>query len=273
MGIITVTTQAELDAAVVDAAEIIHIKSPAGVWLSISKYGSSTVEASGSSTVRAYGSSTVRASGSSTVEAYDSSTVRAYGSSTVEASGSSTIRAYDSSTIRAYDSSTVEAYGSSTVRASSHVAVHLHSARATVDGGRVIDVSALDLTDPATWCEHHGVDTKDGTAVLYKALGDDLVAGKGYNRPTLYALGAEVTAPDWRDDSSCGGGLHLSPTPHQAADYRDRAARYLRCTAPLAGLRPIVDGGTPKCKVQALTVTCEVDAFGRELAGEPTPVV
>ena len=166
------------------------------------------------------------------------------GSATVEASGSATVRAYDTAT----------------VRAGSHVAVHLHSGQARVTGGVLIDVSSLDLTDARTWCEHHGVDIVDGRAVLYKALGDDLTAGQGYGRPTVYTVGTNLVAEDWRDNNQCGGGLHLSPTAHQAGAYHDNATRWLRCTADLADVRPI-DGGIPKCKVRALTV---VDTYTRE---------
>ncbi|MFZ1285644.1 MAG: hypothetical protein WAR57_01240, partial [Candidatus Phosphoribacter sp.] len=63
----TVTTQAELDAALAANADNIAIRSPRGMWLHV--YGSATVEAYGSATVWAYGSATVWA--------YDSSTVKA----------------------------------------------------------------------------------------------------------------------------------------------------------------------------------------------------
>jgi hypothetical protein len=246
--------------------------------------GSATVHASGSATVRAYGSATVRASGSATVSAYDSATVRASGSATVRASGSATVsasgsatvsasgsatvRAYGSATVRASGSATVHASGSATVRATRHVAVHLHDAQAAVTGGVIIDVSALDLEDTTTWIAHHGVEVVDGRAVLYKALGDDLTAGADYGMPTVYTAGTEVTAADWRDDHDCGGGLHLSPTPVHATDYRLDATRWMRCTAPVEELRPIV-GGTAKAKVRTVRVEAEVDLHMRELAATP----
>ena len=265
-----VTTQAELDAAITQDDVCVHVKSPAGAWLFVS--GSATVEAYDSATVQAYDSATVRAYDSATVRAYGSATVQAYDSATVRASGSATVQAYDSATVRAYGSATVQAYGSAGVHAhhrakvtaGPHVAVHLHSGQATVAGGVLIDLTALDLTDPQTWCDHHGVQIAHGRAVLYKALGDDLIAGKGYGTPVMYAIGADIIAPDWRDDSRCGGGLHLSPTAGQASVYRDGATRWLRCTTDLSDLRPI-SGGTPKCKVRALRVEAEVDAFMREL--------
>jgi hypothetical protein len=59
---------------------------------------------------------------------------------------------------------TVRAYDSATVEASSHVAVHLHSAGATVAGGVVINISTLDLAQPAIWADYHGVEVEDGLA-------------------------------------------------------------------------------------------------------------
>ena len=78
-----------------------------------------------------------------------------------------------------------------------------------------------------------------------------------------YAPGETPEAPDWRDDTSCGGGLHFSPTPRQASDYLWGATRWVKVGVELATLRPILDGGTPKCKVPKVVVPCvEVDING-----------
>ena len=139
MSIRSVTTQAELDQAVVDGIDWIEIRSERGVWI------------------------TVRACGLSTVAAYDSSTVVAYGSSTVAA----------------YDSSTVRAYGSSTVTARSGVAGHLHSASAKLSGGVINDhTKEADMT-PAQWCDYHGVTVTDGIAYVYKAVNDQWTTSHG----------------------------------------------------------------------------------------------
>jgi hypothetical protein len=242
----------------------------------VQAYGSATVRASGSATVQASGSATVEASGSATVQAYGSATVRAYGSATVRAYGSATVEAYGSATVEASGSATVEAsgsatvqaYDSATVQASTQVAVHLHSAKAKVSGGVLMDLTKLDLTDPATWCGHHGVKIADGMAALYKALGNDLVAGQQHGNPYTYEVGAELVCADWRDDHSCGGGLHLGPTPFQAGKYHSNPTRWMRCMTPLESLRPIL-GDWPKCKVERLTVVAEVDSFGRDIAKQP----
>ncbi|AYF30636.1 hypothetical protein CSH63_24965 [Micromonospora tulbaghiae] len=147
--------------------------------------------------------------------------------------------------------------------------MHLHSGQATVTGGVLIDLTQLDLANPAAWCDHHGVTVTDGTAVLYKALGDDLTAGQEYGKPTVYTVGQTVTCDDWRDDDDCGGGLHFSPTPHQASQYHYNATRWLAVEVDVATLRPI-DGGTPKAKAPSCRVLREVDAFGRLIAGEVT---
>jgi hypothetical protein len=290
-----VRSQTELNQAVADKVDWIEICSPQGVWIevracdsstvracdsstvraydssTVRAYDSSTVRAYGSSTVRAYDSSTVTACDSSTVTAYGSSTVRAYGSSTVTACGSSTVRAYDSSTVtaygsstvRAYGSSTVTAYGSSTVTASSHTAVHLHSGRANITGGVLIDHTAVDQSAPATWASYHGAQlANEDTVTVYKAVRTDLRSGHG----ALYTIGAEVTCDDWRDTNECGNGLHFSPSPAQALSYDFQATRFLECTVNLSDLRPLTDSGTAKAKTRRAFVVREVDIAGRPIA-------
>ena len=296
----TVTTQAELDAALAEHVDIININSPRGVWLTISDSGSATVRAwgsatvrasgsatvrasdsatvraSGSATVEAWGSATVRASGSATVEAWDSATVeasdsatvRAWGSATVHASGSATVHAWGSATVQASGSATVQASDSATVRASPLVAVYLHSGRAVVHGGTLIDLTAITETDPVTWCAVHGVAVTDGMASLYKATDGDLTAGHSY-RPVRYDVGTEPVAPDFDARSECGGGLHLSPTTGQATTYRSDASRWVRVEVPVGEIVPIpslLSGAVAKCKVRTCRVVAEVDRDGREIA-------
>ena len=265
-------------------------------------YGSATVEAYDSATVRAYGSATVRASGSATVEAYDSATVEAYGSATVEAygsarvraygsarvrasgsatvrasgsarvraSGSATVRAYDSATVEASGSATVEASGSATVEASPYVAVHLFSARVTHSGGVVIDIAALDRSDWSTWAQYWGVEytaTKSAAAdelIVYKAVDDNLRSGRGFE----YPIGETVTAPDWQAGDFCGGGLHLSPRPHQARQYFTSATRFLECAVKVSDVS-IIDGNsdsTPKLKARAVRIIREVNIDGEAIS-------
>ena len=299
----TVKDQAALDKALADGVHEIVIDSPAGVWLTLTSSDSSSVEARGSSRVVAWGSSSVEAWdssrvvawgssrvvawGSSSVEARDSSRVVAWGSSSVEARdsssveardssrvvawgssrvvawGSSSVEAWDSSSVEARDSSSVEARDSSSVEAGKYVAVHLHSQRVSLSGGVVIDMTRVDPTTLDDWLDLTGVRVADGHVTLYKAADADLMAGRRY-RITSYKVGSEVVCPDWRDDSECGGGLHVSPTPSQAAQYADDNPRFLECRVAVEDIRCI---DTSKVKCKRLTVVREVDRWGDPLGG------
>jgi len=235
----------------------------------VQAYGSSTVQAYGSSTVQAYESSTVQAYGSSTVQAYGSSTVQAYELSTVQAYGSSTVRAYESSTVQAYGSSTVQAYESSTVTAGSLVAVHLFSANATINGGVIIDVSIIDDSDAKQWADYYGAEINGDEVFLYKALSEDLISGKTYGPGIKWPTSGVVSCNDWEPTNECGGGLHLSPHPHQAAAYCEpEAERMLLCSVKMDDICPIPTSTAPKCKVQGVTVLREVALDGGDLKEE-----
>ena len=215
-----VTTQAELDNALDAGREDIIIDSPAGIWLSLDR---GVVQVRGASSVGPVG-------GSATVS---------------DVGGSATVHLHDAA--RA-------------TRVGSHVAVHLHSARAHSDGGVIIDVASLDLTDAATWCDYHAVRVDDGTATLYKAVDDSWTTSRG----TDYAPGTTPVAADWRDDNTCGGGLHFCPQPLQSQTYHRTATRYVEVGVALADLRPINDGGgAPKAKAPRVVRACrEVNKHG-----------
>ena len=285
-----VHTQAELDAALEalgDDYGVIAIDSDPGVWLSVRDsrsaqvvaydssrvvaYESSRVVAWGSSRVVARESSRVEAWGSSRVEAWESSQVVAWGSSRVEAYGSSQVVAWessrvvarDSSRVVAWGSSQVEAWDSSQVEASPHVAVHLHSAHATVEGGVLIDVIDVDATTTG-WCEYHGVEIRDGHAIVYKAVDDEWTTPRGFR----YEPGARLVAPDWDGEyDGCGNGLHFGPTPGHARDYYPDATRYVEVAIPVTESRPIRDGDPAKIKARSCLVLGEVDIH-REPIGE-----
>ena len=285
----TVTTQAELDTALANAVvDRIEIRSEQGVWLqlrperevfvdawdnsSVVAWGNSSVVARDNSSVVAWGNSSVDAwdnssvvaRGNSSVVARDNSSVVARGNSSVVARGNSSVVARDNSSVDARGAAGVHAYGYGTVKAGPHVAVWLHRADATVEGGVLIDLTAVNLDDTGQWLAYHGIEVVDGRAVLYKAVDADLMAGH-HHRPTTYTVGVELVASDWRDDHACGGGLHLSPNPAMARDYFVDAERYLRCTALVEDIR-VIDGSgasTPKVKVRALRVETEVDVHRR----------
>ena len=179
----------------------------------------------------------------------------------VTACGSSTVRACGSSTVRAYDSSTVTACDSSTVTAKSRVAVHLHSGRATIAGGVLIDHTQEPTTNPADWCTWHNIDVTDGVATVYKAINDRWTTPRGVD----YSPGQLPDCDDWTDNNECGGGLHFSPTPVHALAYHGDATRFVAVGVAVDELRPIL-GSTPKCKAPRVVRACvEVDIDGREV--------
>lgn len=170
----------------------------------------------------------------------------------ISSSGSATVSASGSATVRAYDSATV--------RAGSYVAVHLHSAQVTVEGGVVIDVTKLDRSETSTWADYHGATITDGEVVVYKAVDSELKSGRGF----AYPIGESVEDPDWRAGDFCGNGLHFSPHPHQAAAYFPGATRFLECAVSVAEVS-IIDGNghdTPKLKAKSARVIREVTIDG-----------
>jgi len=197
---ITVRTQAELDQALADRADIIYIESAAGVWLELRDSGSSRVEARGSSSV--------------------------------------------------------EAWGSSSVEASKYVAIHLHSQRVTLTGrGHVIDLTGIDFADPAQWCDFHGVETGDGIAYLYKAVGDDWRSDYGGG----YTPGSMPEADDWNTTAECGNGLHFCAHPALSLGYKSDATKFVKVGVRLDEMVCLDD----KVKAKRVVVPCvEVDRDG-----------
>ena len=134
-----------------------------------------------------------------------------------------------------------------------------YSANVIATGGVIIDVSKP-LTDPADWCEYHGVEvSRAGVATVFKAVDDSYRSGYGFD----YTPGTKPTAPDWRDNHECGNGLHFSPSPTQALAYHSGdTTRFLAVGVKVGELRPI-PGGTAKCKAPRVVRACvEVDIDG-----------
>jgi len=218
----------------------------------------SRVVAWGLSSVVAWDSSRVEAWDSSRVVAWDSSRVEAWDSSRVEAWGSSRVVAWDSSRVEAWGSSSVVAWDSSRVEAGKYVAVHLHSQTVALTGeGHIIDMTALDMTDPQTWADLHGGKVSGGRLTVYKGVNADLRSAHG----TEYPIGATVTCPDWEPTVECGNGLHFSPSPTATESYCT-PERYLECTVKLADVVPLGD----KVKASACRVVRVVDRWGDPVA-------
>ncbi|AEN79894.1 hypothetical protein SEA_PURGAMENSTRIS_44 [Mycobacterium phage Purgamenstris] len=175
-------------------------------------------------------------------------------------SGSARVVAWGSAHVEASGSAHVEARGSAHVVAGKYVAVHLHSQRVTLDAkGAVIDMTAVDLTDPATWCDYHGVRVCDGIAYLYKAVNQQWTTDRGVD----YSPGSTPEAPDWNPDwRDCGKGLHFCAHPMRSLTYLGLPAdeaRFLQVGVRLDELVPL----DHKAKARRVVVPCiEVDRYG-----------
>ena len=124
-------------------------------------------------------------------------------------------------------------------------------------------MAAIKRSDPVAWCDLNAVPMSDGTAILFKAVDGDLVAGHDYT-PTAYPLGERVTATDWSAAAECGRGLHFGRSPRAAHVYYsggDLAPRFLACEVDLAEAVPLGD----KIKARSCRVLHEVDIDGREV--------
>ena len=140
--------------------------------------------------------------------------------------------------------------------------MRLQSPHAIASGGVIIDMSTINLTDAASWCEHHGVKVVDGVATVFKAVDDSWTTDRG----TDYSPGSLPDALDWRDDHERGGGLHFSPWPWQALEYHPEATRFIAAGVSIETLRPL-RGGIPQCKAPRVVVACrEVTINGDEAA-------
>ena len=184
--------------------------------------------------------------------AYDSAQVRAYDSAQVTA--------YDSAQVRAYDSAQVRAYDSAQVTATPYVAVTNQSKRTKITGGVVIELP--DLSDRQNWFDFYGIKVKAGKVTLFKAVNDEFKSERGMN----YAPGQKPSAPDFNTKDTCGGGLHLGPTPFHAKKYYNEATKFVACTVKVEDVIVITEGTTrDKVKVRAISKCVEVNEDGEPL--------
>ena len=300
----TVRSRAELDAALADPTVTgILIDAPPTEVIDIRETGAKTVDIVGHTQVRSvYGSAQVGSVSGSAQVRYVSGSAQVryvYGPAQVGSvsgsaqvgyvsgsaqvgyvSGSAQVRSvYDSAQVGSvsgsaqvryvYDSAQVRyVSGSAQVRyAGPRTLIGRYSKQATINSrGRVVDFTddvIPDYRDTAAWLDENCLTPdEDGTVALYKAVDADLRSHNG-NRPS-YTPGTTVTAPDWRDDHECGGGLHVSPNVFLAESCATGDVdRYVRVRVKVAELRGI---GFEKCKVPSLVVEAEVDSFGDDLA-------
>ena len=82
--------------------------------------------------------------------------------------------------------------------------------------GRLVGNKPIAPDDYLSAC---GIPIKRGTAILYKSVNGELKNGR--DGTFQYTIGKECSAPDWNGESTeeCGKGLHLSPSPAQAASF------------------------------------------------------
>jgi len=169
-------------------------------------------------------------------------------------SGSAHVVAWGSAHVEAWDSAHVEA-------ATKYVGVHLHSQLVQLDGnGTIIDCTDIDLTDPAQWCEFHGVEMVDGIAYVFKAVNQQWTTDRGID----YQPGSTPEAPDW-DPSwrDCGKGLHFCDHPIRSLGFLGgpaSEARFLKVGVRLDEMVPLGD----KVRAWRVVVPCvEVDRYGK----------
>lgn len=125
------------------------------------------------------------------------------------------------------------------------------------------------------WLDNNkAIITHDGKhAILFKAVGKNLKSKESsyyasiwHNSNKLeqkmvepYEPGKRLVAPDFRNDSGCGGGLHLCASPGAAQVFAPfTGARYLACEVRIDDIIPVSTANSKKCKVQSLRVLKEI---------------
>jgi len=202
-------------------------------------WGNSTATLWGNSTATLWGNSTATLRGNSTATLRGNSTATLWGNSTATLRGNSTATLRGNAAARAFDWTTVESKSPSAVLLS-------HSDEVNVVG----DPRQLAMQNPqsvAEWLEFYGIEVEDGVAILYKAVGRNYHSRNGIH----YTPGSEPVAPDWDGGvRECGGGLHFSPHPQFALDFRPDAEHFLACPVKVEDIAFHPNGNYPQ-KVKA----------------------
>ena len=137
------------------------------------------------------------------------------------------------------------------------------SVDATITGtGHVIDMSAVDLSNPDEWVEYVGANVDEkGQVHLYKAVDDNLESAYSKDK-FAYEIGSIVEPEWWEDNNFCGNGIHLCPSPQHARDHFPDATRFLEVTCDADTFMPI---DASKIKTAQAYVLREVDICGTPL--------
>jgi hypothetical protein len=274
---IRVSTQKELEAALKKTEggrkERVIIENTKG-WLRLPP--NSSVVARENSSVVAWGNSSVEAWGNSSVVARENSSVVAWENSSVVAWGNSSVVARENSSVVARENSCTRALSPwSTTKASKYAVVIQHDPAAKISGGQIIQ--AHRPTDGRDWCEFYGVEIRKGgnlsrklagqdVAILFKATGPDFATRNG----VAYVPGTAPEAPDWDGGKEeCGGGLHFSPHPRLAREFREDAEHFVACPVLVSDICVHPEASMPeKTKAPRLCAPCwEVDLKGERIDG------
>jgi len=215
---------------------------------SVVAWENSSVVARGNSSVEAWGNSSVVARGNSSVEAWENSSVVARGNSSVEAWGNSSVEAWENSSVEAWENSSVEAWGNT------QIAKYSDRTNLKVSGNaRIVTLPST----PEEYCDFYGIEVRDGQAILYKAVRDNLTSFHDFS--FQYAVGEtkenECDPSPLRD---CSYGLHVSHLPWAIDFARGNSDfKILECSVPLNTIIVPLNGNG-KVRTSELTVLREV---------------
>jgi len=200
--------------------------------------------------------------GQQSVVAWGSSHVVAWGSSHVVAWESSHVEAWGRSHVEAWGRSHVEAWGRSHVEASKYNSVTIFGKSVEARGG--VQIHIPEILTAKEWCDYYGVNIKKGIAVLFKATDENFETQKGVK----YLPKTIPEAPDWDGGKKeCGGGLHFSPHPQMALEFRSDAKRFVACPVQVKDIVVHKNAVHPQ-KIKAKKCCApvwEVDRYGNRL--------
>ena len=181
------------------------------------------------------------------VVARGNSSVVAWGNSSVEARENSSVEARENSSVVAWGNVFVRWFSALKIKASFTVIIgKMGDPNGTLEGGRVLDCKLP--TTPAEWCNHYGVEVKDGVAILYKGVNSEFMSDHG----GCYTPGTVPVAPGWDGGKrECGGGLHYSPTPQMTLEFVLSATKWVACPVALSDMRSPHQGDKYPNKIKA----------------------
>ena len=267
--IMKVTTQEELDEAL--AAGIIDM-------LIDRPYGATPLDIENKK-VRLWGNSSAILRGNSRAILWDNASADLWGNSRAilrgNASailrgnsrailrGNSRATLWGNSSATLWGNSSADLWGNSSADLKKFTVAWKKSVDATITGtGHVIDMSAVDLSNPDEWVEYVGANVdEEGQVHLYKAVDDNLESPYSHGK-FAYEIGSTVQPEAWSKNNRCGNGIHLCPSPQHARDHFPDATRFLEVTCDAATFIPI---DTSKIKTAQAHVLREVDICGTPL--------